>query len=103
MVHVVTVVHDFEVVHQVQMFVVDQYHQQKVLIVMEIVHHLFYDAHHVVLITVHIHQGIMNVVSHQVQLMLMLLILIPNKFVQHYENLFKHLLVQNVNEMIVLV
>ena len=34
--------------------VVDQYHQQKVLIVMKIVHHLSYDEHHVVHILVHV-------------------------------------------------
>jgi len=102
--HVVAVVHDLEVVHQVQVFVVDQYRQQKALIVLKIEHHLYYDEHHVVHIHVHDHQILRkNVLGHLVQHMLMLLILIPNKFVQHYEILFKILLRRNVNEMIVLV
>jgi hypothetical protein len=80
--HVVAVVPDFEVVHLVRMFVVDQSHQPKVLIPMKIVLHLSYVEHHEVHINVRIHRvQMMNV--QLVQPMSMLLILILNKSVQH--------------------
>jgi len=54
--HVAVVVHEFEVVHQVRIFVVDQYHRPKVLIAMKIEHPRSYDEHHVVHIVVRFHQ-----------------------------------------------
>jgi hypothetical protein len=99
------VVHDFEVVRQVPLFVVDLFHRRKASIVMRIVLRLFFDEHRAVHINGRIHLSTMtmtmkNIAVHQVQPMLMLPMLIQNKYGRHYVNSFRILLQQNVIETI---
>jgi len=80
---VVAVVNVYEVVRQVQVFVVDRFRQLKVSIRLKIVPRQSYDEHHEVHINVHIRLSTMtNVRNRPAQHSSMLLMLIPNKFVR---------------------
>lgn len=95
---------DHEVDHQVQHFVVDQFHRAEALTRTKIVQYRSVNALHAVRIRNRVAAtSTLIVPDHQAPLLSTLLMSIPNKFVLHWENSFKTFWPPNVNVMIVLV